>query len=598
MAVFVWLACPIGDGQTGQGTISGTVADQSGASVATARVTAKNTGTGLERTTTTSESGSYALPNLPVGTYDLSAVGDQFKTQTLSGVTLTTDQAATVNFTLQVGSVTESVTVAGNQDLIETASPTLNQVVGERAIQELPLNGREPAALVNTAPGAVSGTQSNAFVFENSCCTWPVPTGATINGGRMGTTAYLLDGGLNMDSYTYAPAPFPNADATQEFRVATNNYDIRYGYSSSGIVNIVTKSGTNQWHGNLFEFVRNDMFNASNYFSHQVDPLKRNQFGGSIGGRVIRDKLFVFGNIQGTIERVSQTGQTAFVPTNAELAGDFSSTSTQLVDANTGLPYANNFIDPSTFNPVALKIEESIPKTTSPDGLVNLPAVPFNDHYKEFTIRADYYPTQKQQLSFRTFFDDFDEPGFDGAGDIIGSHNSLATRFTSYTGNWTWTLNPNLVNHVVVSYGKLNVTSFGDQIGADGKPGMSPVLRNENCRFSAIPTRARSVLRVGRIYHHRKYKLRPAMECASQRVRQLDQGQASGGGRSGRDPAGYVGGDSTFSPARWSPSPAKFQEIPLQTSCSDRRASFNKPAAKRRIHGETCMECMSGTPIA
>ena len=151
LAVFVWLACPIGYGQTGQGTISGTVADQSGASVATARVTAKNTGTGLERTTTTSESGSYALPNLPVGTYDLSAVGDQFKTQTLSGVTLTTDQAATVNFTLQVGSVTESVTVAGNQDLIETASPTLNQVVGERAIQELPLNGREPAALV-TAP--------------------------------------------------------------------------------------------------------------------------------------------------------------------------------------------------------------------------------------------------------------------------------------------------------------------------------------------------------------------------------------------------------------------------------------------------------------
>jgi hypothetical protein len=109
----------------------------------------------------------------------------------------------------------------------------------------------------------------------------------------MGTTAYLLDGGLNMDSYTYAPAPFPNADATQEFRVATNNYDIRYGYSSSGIVNIVTKSGTNQWHGNLFEFVRNDMFNASNYFSHQVDPLKRNQFGGSVGGRIIRDKLFL-----------------------------------------------------------------------------------------------------------------------------------------------------------------------------------------------------------------------------------------------------------------------------------------------------------------
>jgi hypothetical protein len=252
-------------------------------------------------------------------------------------------------------------------------------------------------------------------------------------------------------------------------------------------VNIVTKSGTNKWHGNIFEFVRNDMFNAANYFSHEVDPLKRNQFGGSVGGELIRDKLFVFGNIQETIERVSKTGLTAFVPTNAELSGDFSSTPTQLINANTGLPYPNNFIDPTTFNPVALKVEESIPKSNSPDGLVTLPAVPYNDTFTEFTIRADYYPTTRHQLSFRAFFDNFNQPGFNGAGDLIGSHNSIAERFQSYTFNWTWTLNPSLVNHLVISYSKLNATSYGDQIGTDGKPACLPCYGTKITDFPKFP---------------------------------------------------------------------------------------------------------------
>jgi hypothetical protein len=473
-STWVMLAVLPSFSQTGQATVTGTVSDASGALVAQARVTATNLGTGLARQVATGESGVYVIPSLPVGQYEITVAGAQFKTQSQSGIVLTTDQVATVNFALQVGGTSEVVNVSAGQELVETASATLNQVVNEKAIEELPLNGREPSALVNTAPGAVSALESKAFVFENTCCSWPTPTGATINGGRAGTVAYLLDGGLNMDSYTYNPAPFPNADATEEFRVATNNYDIRYGYSSSGVVNIVTKSGTNTWHGNLFEFVRNDMFNATNYFSHQVDPLKRNQFGGSVGGKLIKDKLFVFGNIQGTIERLSQTGNSARVPTDAMLAGDFSSDPNQLIDADTGQPYPNNFIDPSTFSPVTLKIMESIPRSTSANGEVLLPAIPFNDTYKEFTIRGDYYPRVNHQLNFRAFFDDFNQPGFTGGDDLIGSHNGLLSRYQSYTGNWTWTATPTLVNHFVFSYSKMNVTSIGKQVGADGQPACLP----------------------------------------------------------------------------------------------------------------------------
>lgn len=474
--------------QTGQATITGRVVDSSGASIIGARVVAINSATQVQRTVSSQTGGLYALPGLPVGTYSLTVSSPQFAAQTQSQILLTTDQSVVVNFTLSVRSATETVTVAANQSMVEETDATIDQTVNQEAVKELPLNGREPSALVNTSPGAVSGLQaSNAFIFENACCTWPVPTGATINGGRMGTTVYLLDGGMNMDSYTYAPAPFPNADATQEFRVATNNYDVRYGFSSSGVVNIVTKSGTDKWHGTVFEFVRNNMLNAADYFSRQVSPLKRNQFGGSVGGKLIPDKLFIFGNYQSTIERLSQTGISDFVPTNAELAGDFSSTPTQLVNADTGLPYANNYIDPSTFNPVALRVEQSIPKTSSPDGLIYLPPIPYNDNFKEFTVRADFNPTQKQQFSFRTFFDNFDEPGFGGNGDLLASHSSDASRFTSQTINWTWTPSSNLVNHLVVSLGKLNVTTYGDQIGTDGKPACLPCYGQKSVDFPEFP---------------------------------------------------------------------------------------------------------------
>jgi hypothetical protein len=476
-------------GQTGQGKISGTVMDPTGAVVAGATVTATNTDTGLEREAATADAGGYVIPNLPVGQYKLTAKHAGFASETRTSIVLATDQTLSVDFTLKLGDVSQSVEVSASAEMLATTNGVLSQVVNERAIAELPLNGREPSALVNIAPGAISGQQTTVFPAETGCCAWPVATGASVNGGRMSSAVYLLDGGLNMDSYTYVPAPFPNPDATGEFRVATNNYDVRYGNASSAVVNIVTKSGSNVWHGNVFEFLRNDKLNAADFFSHEVDTLKRNQFGGSVGGRIIRDKLFVFGNIQGTIDRTTSFTNSAFVPTDAELNGDFSALlpDVQLINADTGQPYPSNFIDPSTFSPVTLKLEESIPKSTSPDGFVLFPGVPNNNSFREFTTRVDYYPSSKHQVSFRTFYDDYKQAGFDGGGNVLAASSELATRFQSHTGSWTWTVSPNFTNHFVASYSHMKVDSIAAPIGADGKPVCWPCYGTNVADYPQFP---------------------------------------------------------------------------------------------------------------
>jgi hypothetical protein len=200
---------------------------------------------------------------------------------------------------------------------------------------------------------------------------FPNETQASVNGSRAGGVSYQLDGITHMNNYFQTASPFPNPDATQEFRVITNNFDAQYGYTSGSIVQVATRSGTNQWHGTGFDFLRNNVLNAADYFTRQIDPLKRNQFGGSIGGPIIRDKLFIFGNVQITRERIAQSAGGVQVPNNNELAGDFSQFCTVVnksgFDAN-GLcvnragqlyksafdhsdadAYVNNQIDPSTF---------------------------------------------------------------------------------------------------------------------------------------------------------------------------------------------------------------------------------------------------------
>ena len=201
------------------------------------------------------------------------------------------NQSATQNIALHPGSVTETIKVTANAELINTTSAELSTVVNEHAVTQLPLNGRDPSSLVFLAPGVTNVLNSNGALQAGF--SFPSETGGSANGGRQGSTYYLLDGVPNMDNYLLLTAPFPNADATQEFRVITNNFDAHYGFAPGAVVSIETKGGGNSFHGGVFEFIRNQDLNASNWFSHTVDPLKRNQFGAYVGGPILEKQALL-----------------------------------------------------------------------------------------------------------------------------------------------------------------------------------------------------------------------------------------------------------------------------------------------------------------
>src|ERR1022692_4367685 len=274
----------------GQGTsasLTGQITDATAAAVTGATVTAKNTGTNLTQATTSNAVRVYTIAPLPPGDYTLSVEAKGFARYVQEGIVLGVDISATQDLSLKTGSIQETVTVTENTELINTTTAELGTTVNEVAITQLPLNGRDPSSLVLLAPGTTGitqpGGQGGGMGGQPGVQTgfsFPTETGASANGGRQGSTYYLLDGVPNMDNYILLAAPFPNADATQEFRVISNNFNALYGFAPGAVVSIETKSGTNRFHGGVFEFLRNKALNASDYFSHGVDPLRRNQFGG------------------------------------------------------------------------------------------------------------------------------------------------------------------------------------------------------------------------------------------------------------------------------------------------------------------------------
>jgi hypothetical protein len=485
-------------GQGGLASINGTVTDQTGAVVAGAKVVATHAATGQSRDTTSADNGTYVIPLLPVGVYTVACSHAGFKTSTHADTTLEADQRATVDFSLAVGEVTQMVEVSAAAERLNTQNGAIGQIVSERNIVELPLNGRNPAELVFLAPGSQDGLKTGVFNSQNFT-TFPAETGASVNGGRQGSTFYMLDGANSMDNYENLASPFPNADATKEFQVLTNNFDAQYGFSPGAVVSIVTKSGSNTWHGDAFEFLRNTSLNARDFFEHTRDTLNRNQFGGSAGGKIIRDKLFIFGNYQGTVEHLTINSTTAFVPNNKMLTGDFSDQLTgktsnacgaggpanlnfdtgQIFNPQTASnftcpagsamagqqvvvkqPYANNFINPSNFSPISLKFEnETLPTTTDPTGYVVIPGRIANQKYNEFTIKPDWYISPKSHLSGRVFWDKFSHPLESGGGDILLSDRSWDSTFSNYGGNWVYSIHPTLINNLVVYYNRTTANS-------------------------------------------------------------------------------------------------------------------------------------------
>src|SRR5256884_1468486 len=298
--------------------IAGSVRDQSGAVLPGAEVTVTQTETGAARAAVTNETGSYVLSNLPIGSYRLEASLRGFRTFVQTGIVLQVNGSPVINPVLEVGQVSEQVEVQANAALVETRSAGVGQVVENSRILELPLNGRQVIDLIPLA-GAATPAVLNDGGARNPFAT----ASFSVAGGQNQSVAFTLDGAFHNNPHDngYVSMPFP--DALQEFKVETSASSAQNGVKSAGTVSLVTKSGTNAFHGDLFEFVRNGKFNARNSFATRRDTIKRNKFGGTVGGPIITNKLFFFGGYQATRFRQDPSDSITFVPTASMMAGDF-----------------------------------------------------------------------------------------------------------------------------------------------------------------------------------------------------------------------------------------------------------------------------------
>ena len=420
--------------QNSTGRIIGIVTDPQGAALAGAKVTVANAGTNVQRNTVTDNTGSYQVLDLPIGMYVVTVEMKGFTKAVTQPQELNINQSLRVDAPMKVGGTTEVVEVQSQSAQVETVNPTIGGTVTGKPIQDLPLNGREVLDLAFTQPGVLPAP-TTGYGSEKS---GEFSEGFTVAGGRPDAVTYLLDGGLN-NSVTSNNVVFdPNPDTIAEFRILTNNYTAEYGRNGGGTVTVVTKSGTNQLHGSLFDYLRNEDFNANYYFDKEFGQprpvLKRNQFGGTFGGPIIKDRLFYFFGYQGQRQLSVTHGSEVTTYTPAELNGDFSHAVNGGPDPNVvcfltaffpngtecgppdqngnptpGIahPYfqsdpasaAKGIIDPTKIDPVAQAYIKAGLIPTSPNGQL-FPQGRASDNVEQYTGKLDYYATVNDRLSF------------------------------------------------------------------------------------------------------------------------------------------------------------------------------------------------------
>jgi hypothetical protein len=340
------------------GTILGAITDASGAVMPGATVTLTNTGTGLVRVVTTDSDGEYTVPSLPTGKYAVKAELSGFKTVTVPDVDLGVDQHVRINMRLEIGTVQESVTVTGQSPLVQTSTSELGATVDEEQIKTLPLNGRNFVNLTRTVPGVVRGIPG-ANIDGAGSLAWRASASFSANGQRPRDNNYMLDGVDNNETWLQTVVLFPSVDALDEFKLQTSTYSAEFGRSLGGVVNLQIKSGTNQAHGSGFEFLRNDAFDANNYFNNRAGRPKpdfaQHQFGGTIGGPIVKDRTFYFFDYQGYHVNQGAT-YLSTVPSAKMRQGDFSEINRVIYDPITHLPFAGNVIPQNRWDPVAKNI--------------------------------------------------------------------------------------------------------------------------------------------------------------------------------------------------------------------------------------------------
>ncbi|MBB6143172.1 hypothetical protein HNQ77_001116 [Silvibacterium bohemicum] len=468
---------PSAFGQAVGASLNGQITDQTSAAIPGAVVTAKNVDTGLTLSATSTGQGTYRIAPLPPGNYQLSVQATGFEGYVQKGIVITVDTPATQDVALKTGDVQQTVTVTANAELLNTTSGSLGQTIDSTSVSQLPLNGRSPSTLVYLAPGMTAGGNT----YNQTGFSFPTETPVSANGGNQGSTYFLLDGVPNMDTYLGLPAPFPNADATQEFRVITNNFNAVYGFAPGAVVSIQTKSGTNDIHGGVFDFYRDKVFNAKDWFSREVNPLHQNQFGGFVGAPILKNKLFVFANYQGTRNASASTELQSYVPTQAMLNGDFSAYSTNGQETLpapfhmvNGVP---NQINPNQYSPIAVAVDQAaLPLGQQANGLTYYTSPAFINQFDEGTARLDYDASSKQRISLRSFITSFIQPSGDVPGNLLAMNNNynydfaIQERYYNETLDHTWTISPSTVNVFSAFWTELDASNGAQADAKDGTP--------------------------------------------------------------------------------------------------------------------------------
>lgn len=479
------------------GQITGQVTDAAGAVVPNAKITLTNVATGGVRTTVTTGAGDYTFGAVPPGVYDVLAAHTGFRTATTRNVQLSVQQSLRLNFTLAIGETTQSVTVTATGTLLQAENASLGTVIENQAITQLPLNGRNYLGLVALSSNAntlapAAGQAGSRLGGDRAS------QSISVGGQRIMFDYYTLDGVDNTDPDFNTYITLPSIDAIQEFKVQTGVYPAEFGHEATQI-NVVTKSGTNQFHGSAFEFLRNDSFDALPY--HFVGapvkavPFHWNDYGFVFGGPVLipkvfngKNRLFFVFNME-WLRSVTRGTNFATLPTQAEMNGDFSAFPATIYDPSTGVngtgktPISGNIISANQINPLSKKILSLLyhpaPGSVATTNDYSYPANTIFDR-RSLTLRTDYNQSPKLQWAFR--WSNGNEPdsssGFPAAGGIVGS--KTITQYNQYMGSNTWVISPTIVNHVTFGYTRfynsLGTFSQGTNnvVGQIGIPGLNP----------------------------------------------------------------------------------------------------------------------------
>ena len=444
--------------QSTTGSILGQVSDPQGAAIPRVLVTVTNTLTGESHSITADEQGSYVIPHLPVGVYRVETQPPGFKHLTRDGVTLAVNEQKRVDLALEVGNTTQSVEVHGDTTEVNTYTPELGQVIDTTTVSSLPLNGRNVYSLLVTLPGVSNINAQTVPTRDNNSF--------VVNGGRATSNSCFIDGGFDNDIWRNQCSTPPNPDAVQEVQLLSSSGDVEFGRLPGAFMNMITKSGTNSYHGSAYEYLRNNDLDAVPDFLTSVPTLKQNQYGFSIGGPVKKNKILAFGSWEGLKIRQSQYAYSIGVPTAAEKQGDFSSASnkglfnsswlanpnapTPVTSSSTSVslaPISNFSLSQLPTNPVAVAIAKDMPLGNNPDGTLTVGlGAPIN--VWQYLLKGDYLQSTKQKWSASWFQVHSSQtnpfpccgalPGFGGRNDGAYQKNLVV--------NHTWTPTQNLIN--------------------------------------------------------------------------------------------------------------------------------------------------------